>query len=233
MQDQTAEIVIGTITTTKGQRQRLTRVGDKIRTTPIDKRGYRRDGFRHDYTPAQILESVSKGCSMTIDNEAEAIAAGLVITPAAPAAMPRLDGLNERILQAIECAAEGTDRITWDGIVTAVNQITKIPKGGWMKVRGVLQYMLDHGRLIRDSDILQASETYFTDVATAKRTALLFASYAYIDNLSGAFPKAKIVQFQADRPDWYALELDGKILTSAAGIFQPRAALLPVRWPEV
>ena len=59
---------------------------------------------------------------------------------------------NENIFLVLDKTCEGKKKVSWEQIVKAVNESGMVIKN-WMKVRNVLQWFINNGRLSRTSDV--------------------------------------------------------------------------------
>lgn len=59
---------------------------------------------------------------------------------------------NENIFLVLEKTCEGKKKVSWEQIVDAVKESGMVIKN-WMKVRNVLQWFINNGRLVRTTDI--------------------------------------------------------------------------------
>ena len=59
---------------------------------------------------------------------------------------------NANIFLVVQGAISGKTKISWNEIVQEVQDAGLVIKN-WLKVRGVLQYFINHGRLVRTSDL--------------------------------------------------------------------------------
>lgn len=94
---------------------------------------------------------------------------------------------RQQILKALLALCNKTTPTSWEAMVDAVKASgAKVPKNGWLQVRGVLQYAINTGMLIRTLDVREENYVALTargamDAETRRMTPIWAADLCTLD----------------------------------------------------
>ena len=60
---------------------------------------------------------------------------------------------NHKVAEVFEKLMKDNDKFFWEDVVAAVEK-DKIKVKNWLKVRGVMQYFINIGRIVRTKDVM-------------------------------------------------------------------------------